>query len=72
MKNYLFLTNDGFTYDKGKKETNNFQLLGTGAGDNIFEAFNNFKHNQSYLLAYDFKNIMAVEYRGDFITNLKL
>jgi hypothetical protein len=31
MKNYLFLTKDGFTFDESNNETNNIQLLGTGA-----------------------------------------
>ncbi|MFA9373315.1 MAG: hypothetical protein ACERKK_04060 [Poseidonibacter sp.] len=46
MKNYLFLTKDGFTYDSSNYETNNLQLLGTGVGNDILEAFVSFKYNQ--------------------------
>ncbi|MFY9073707.1 hypothetical protein OZZ08_02015 [Malaciobacter mytili] len=72
MKNYLFLTKDGFTYDGSNYETNNLQLLGTGVGNDILEAFVSFKYNQSYLLNQSFKDIFAVEYVGDFIMNLEL
>ena len=72
MKNYLFLTKDGFTYDTSDNQTNNLQLLGTGVGNDILEAFISFKYNQSYILKQSFKNIIAVEYVGDFILNLEL
>ena len=72
MKNYLFLTKDGFTFDESNNESNNIQLLGTGAGDNITEAFNSFKYHQSYLANKSYKKVMAVEYVGDFIMDLEL
>ena len=46
MKNYLFLTKDGFTYDKSHNLTNNMQLFGSAKGKNIDEAFKNFKEEQ--------------------------
>ena len=71
-KNFLFFSKDGFTYDKSNKLTNNMQLLGSGMGKNLSEAFNDFKKNQSYLLTFDYENLMAVKTVGKFITNLKL
>ena len=71
-KNFLFFSKDGFTYDKSNRLTNNMQLLGSGMGKNINEAFNDFKKNQSYLLSFDYENVMAVKTVGKFITNLKL
>ncbi|WP_323594826.1 hypothetical protein [Aliarcobacter butzleri] len=71
-KNFLFFSKDGFTYDKSNKLTNNMQLLGSGIGKNLSEAFNDFKKNQSYLLTFDYENLMAVKTIGKFITNLKL
>ena len=71
-KNYLFFSKDGFTYDKSNQLTNNMQLLGSGIGKNISEAFKDFKKNQSYLLNFDYENLMAVKTVGKFITNLKL
>ena len=71
-KDFLFFSKDGFTYDKSHKITNNIQLFGSGKGENINEAFEDFKKNQSYLLSFDYENITAVQTVGKFITNLKL
>lgn len=72
MKNYLFFTKDGFTYDNSHSRVNNLQILGTGAGINVHESFISFKEHQSYLLKQSFKNVIAIEYVGDFILNLEL
>lgn len=71
-KNFLFFSKDGFTYDKSNRLTNNMQLLGSGIGKNLSEAFKDFKKNQSYLLTFDYENLMAVQTVSEFITNLKL
>ena len=72
MKNYLFFSKDGFTYDKSHKFTNNMQLFGTGKGKNINEAFEDFKKNQSYLLSYNYEDVIAIQTISEFITDLKL
>lgn len=72
MNNYLFFTKDGFTYDASNIETNNLQLLGSGVGNDVNEAFISFKQHQSYLLKQSYKNVTAIEYVGDFILNLEL
>jgi len=41
-KNFLFFSKDGFTFDKSNKLTNNMQLLGSGMGKNLSEAFKDF------------------------------
>lgn len=71
-KNFLFFSKDGFTYDKSNRLTNNMQLLGSGMGKNLSEALKDFKKNQSYLLTFDYENLMAVQTVSEFITNLKL
>ena len=71
-KSYLFFSKDGYTYDKSHNQTNNMQILGSGMGKNFNEAFNDFKKNQSYLLTFDYENLMAVQTVSEFITNLKL
>ena len=71
-KNFLFFSKDGFTFDKSNKLTNNMQLLGSGMGKNLSEAFKDFKKNQSYLYSFDYENLIAVKTVGKFITNLKL
>ena len=71
-KNFIFFSKDGYTYDKSNKLTNNMQLFGTGKCENIIEAFEDFKKNQSYLLPLNYENVIAVQTVGEFITNLKL
>ena len=71
-KGYLFFSKDGYTYDKSNNQTNNMQILGSGMGKNFNEACKDFKKNQSYLLSFDYENVMAVKTVGKFITNLKL
>ena len=72
MKQFIFFTSEGFTYDPLNNEIDNLQILGDGAGKDILEAFKNFKHNQSYLTQYAFKEVIAVEYVGDMISDLEL
>ena len=72
MKNYLFFTSEGFTFDPKNKEIQNMQILGDGLGKNLDEAFINFKTNQPYLKDFTFKNIMAIQTVGDVIKNLEL
>jgi hypothetical protein len=55
MKNFIFFTNEGFTQDPNHKEISNMQILGDASGQNILEAFKNFKQNQSYLSEFGFK-----------------
>jgi hypothetical protein len=71
-KNYIFFSKDGFTYDKSHNQTNNMQILGSGMGKNLNEAFKDFKKNQSYLLTLDYEDVIAVQTISEFITDLKL
>ena len=71
-KSYLFFSKDGFTYDKSHNQTNNMQILGSGMGKNLNEAFKDFKKNQSYLLTLDYEDVIAVQTISEFITDLKL
>lgn len=49
MRNYLFFTTQGYTYDPNNKEITNMQILGSEEGEDILEAFKNFKTSHSYL-----------------------
>ena len=71
-KNFLFFTKDGFTFDSNNKEIQNMQILGDGFGEDIFEAFKNFKIEQKYLKDFSFRNVMAIQTMGDVIRNLEL
>ncbi len=72
MKNFLFFTSEGFTFDSNNKEIQNMQILGDGLGKNLDEAFINFKTNQPYLKDFTFKNVMAIQTVGDVVRNLEL
>ncbi|MCT7553647.1 hypothetical protein [Aliarcobacter butzleri] len=72
MKNYIFYTQEGFTYDKSHNLTHNIQLLGNGKGNAIDEAFKNFKDEQSYLLHQDYDKVIAVQIVSSSIMNLRL
>lgn len=72
MKNYLFFTKYGFTFDSSYCEVNNLRTLGTGVGIDVNDAFISFKEHQSYLFEQSFRNVTAGEYVGDFILNLEL
>ena len=71
-KNFLFFTKDGFTFDSNNKKIENMQILGDGFGEDILEAFNNFKNEQKYLRDFRFKNVMAIQTIGNVIRNLEL
>ena len=72
MKSFIFFTDEGFTQDPNHKEIPNMQILGDGVGNNVTEAFTSFKCNQSYLSEFSFKEVIALEYVGDFISHLEL
>ena len=72
MKEFIFITTEGFTYDLNNKLVNNMQILGSSEGVDILEAFMSFKQTHSYLKEYSFKNIIAQECVGGFIRNLEL
>jgi len=72
MKSYIFFTDEGYTQDQNNKEIPNMQILGSAEGNDILEAFKHFKENQSYLAEFSFKNVIALEFVGDFIRNLEL
>ena len=71
-KSFLFFTKDGFTFDSNNKEIQNMQILGDGFGEDILEAFKNFKYEHQYLKNFSFKNIMAIQTVDDVIRNLEL
>ena len=48
------------------------QILGDGFGNDILEAFKNFKNEQQYLKDFTFKHVMAIQTIGDVIRNLEL
>lgn len=72
MKNFIFFTSEGITYDPTGYEVHNLQILGDAEGKNILEAFKNLKANQPYLATTSFKTVMALEIIGEIIYDLEL
>jgi hypothetical protein len=72
MKSFIFFTQEGYTQDLNHTDVNNMQILGDGTGNNVVEAFTSFKRNQTYLSEFAFKEVIALEYVGDFIRQLEL
>jgi hypothetical protein len=72
MKEFIFLTTDGYTYDPNNKAISNMQILGSAEGIDILEAFKNFKDTHAYLKNYAFTSVIAQECVGGFIRNLEL
>ncbi len=72
MKEFIFFTTEGFTFDPDNKQITNMQVLGSAEGSDILEAFKNFKQTHSYLKQYAFKSITAQECIGSLIRNLEL
>lgn len=72
MKNFIFFTKDGFTFDTSGSEVHNLQILGDATGENILKAFKNLKKNHTYLQHSAFKEVMALEYVGEVIYDLEL
>ena len=72
MKNYIFYTQQGYTYDNKHDEANNMQILGHGEGECVLEAFKYFKEQQSYIHKQAFMNVIALQTIGDPILNLEL
>lgn len=72
MKCFIFFTDEGYTFDPLNNEVSNMQLLGDGRGNDVMQAFKSFKQNQSYLSDTAFKEVIALEYVGDFIRHLEL
>jgi hypothetical protein len=64
MKQYIFFTNEGHTYDPNHHPLHTMQLLGSAEGKTVHEAFTTFKREQPYLLDHCFTHVMALEYVG--------
>ena len=72
MKQYLFCTKEGYTYDAAGYEVHNIQILGDATGENTLEAFENLKSNQPHLINSSINELMALEFVGEMIYDLEL
>jgi hypothetical protein len=72
LKQFLFFTKEGFTYEPSGIESQNLQILGDAEGLNLLDAFKKFKQHQPYLKSSLYKEVIAIETVGEVIYNLEL
>lgn len=65
IKKYIVLTADGFTEDVDMESTENLQVIDWIEGNNISDAFENFKKQKKYYGNYD--QLCIQEVVGDLI-----
>lgn len=65
MNNYLFLTNEGYTYQSDSEsiepDCENLQLIGIASGNTQEEAFKNLINEKEYLRQFNFNEIYCYE-----------
>lgn len=70
MKNYIFLTSEGYTYQSNSESTEpdieNLQVIGISEGNNSNMAFENLINNNENLLETTFDKIFCYEFSHDF------
>jgi len=70
MKNYIFLTSEGYTYqpdsESYESDIDNLQVIGVSEGNNSKMAFKNLIKNNEYLLETKFDEIFCYELRQNF------
>ena len=70
MNNYIFLTNEGYTYQPDSEsiepDCENAQLIGIAVGNTQEEAFNNLINEKEYLRQFNFDEIYCYKLAEDF------
>ncbi|RLC36428.1 MAG: hypothetical protein DRH33_07030 [Candidatus Nealsonbacteria bacterium] len=69
MKNYIFITEEGVTYQPNstspEPDIENCQVIGFVKGNNEDEAFKNLKKENEYLLDTNFNEIICMELKNE-------
>jgi len=69
MKNYIFITSEGYTYSPNntgsEQDIENCQVLGFEKANNAEEAFRNLKINNSFLNDLGFNEVICYELAKD-------
>lgn len=70
MNNYLFLTNDGYTYQLDSEsiepDCENAQLIGIESGNTQEDAFKNLINENEYLRQFNFNEIYCYKLAKDY------
>ena len=71
MSNYIFLTNEGSTYQPNSEsiepDCSNTQVIGISSGNNEDEAFENLKRENEYLFEMSFNEVYCYKLDSDNI-----
>jgi hypothetical protein len=69
MKSYIFITEEGITYQPNstspEPDIENCQVIGFAKGNNEDEAFKNLTKDNEYLLDTNFNEIICVELKNE-------
>jgi hypothetical protein len=69
MNNYIFITNEGVTYQPDntsfEPDIENCQVIGFAKGNNEEAAFKNLKKDNKYLLDTNFNEITCIELKNE-------
>lgn len=67
MNNYLFLTNEGYTYQPDSEsiepDCENAQLIGIASGDTQEDAFKNLINEKKYLRQFNLMKYIAINWQ---------
>lgn len=70
MNKYIFLTNEGYTYQPNSEsiepDCENAQLIGIAEGSNQEEAFNNLLKEREYLKELNFDEVYCYKLDDDY------
>lgn len=70
MNNYLFLTNEGYTYQPDSEsiepDCENSQLIGISSGNTQKDAFSNLLKERGYLKEFNFDEVYCYKLDDDY------
>jgi len=66
MRKYIFLTDEGCTYEPDECEVENLQVLGIAEGTNEEGALDNLLRENPWIEGTSFRSAMCIEIKGDF------
>ncbi|MEK6681415.1 MAG: hypothetical protein AABY79_05560 [Nitrospirota bacterium] len=76
MKSYIFITNEGFTFQPNSEsqepDIENCQVVGFGKGNTVQEALKNMLMSNEYLIETNFDEIIGLELKHDVEEYLSL
>lgn len=64
MRQFIFLTFEGFTTTPANKDIENLQVLGNAQGINEKQAFKNLVKENGYLLDTDYNEVVGIELKN--------